>query len=97
MLGGPGVASKRVLAVSRKWHPPGQPRALRGFAISAKRYALYERDGDAVRMIDPKAHGLGYLYPPKDALAEHDTPPYMWAQPSWTLDAWEWIIRQDLT
>jgi len=24
----------------------GQPRRLRGFAISAKRYALYERDGD---------------------------------------------------
>jgi hypothetical protein len=74
----------------------GEPRALLGFAISAKRYALYERDGDDVRIIDPKAHGLGYLYPPKDALAEEDTPPYMWAQPPWTSDAWEWIIRQEL-
>jgi hypothetical protein len=74
----------------------GQPRALRGFAISAKRYALYERDGDAVRMIDPKAHGLGYLYPPRDARPEKDTPPHQWAQPPWTLQAWEWIIRQEL-
>ena len=74
----------------------GEPRALLGFAISAKRYALYERERDDVRIIDPKAHGLGYLYPPKDALAEQDTPPYMWAQPPWTLEAWAWIIRHEL-
>jgi hypothetical protein len=61
-----------------------------------KRYALYERDGDDVHIIDPKAHGLGYLHPPQDALAEQDTPPYMWAQPPWTLEVWEWIIRKEL-
>jgi hypothetical protein len=32
----------------------GEPRALLGFAISAKRYALYERDGDDVRIIDQR-------------------------------------------
>ena len=74
----------------------GEPRALLGFAISAKRYALYERDGDAVRIIDPKAHGLGYLYPPQDAHEEEGKPPYVWAQPPWTLEAWEWMIRQEL-
>jgi hypothetical protein len=76
--------------------PSGKPRALLGFAISAKRYALYERNGDDVRIIDPKAHGLGYLYPPQDAREERDRPPYEWARPPWTLDAWEWIIRQEL-
>jgi hypothetical protein len=74
----------------------GEPRALLGFAISAKRYALYERDGDNVRIIDPKAHGLGYLYPPQDAHEEEGKPPYKWAQRPWTLEAWEWIIRQEL-
>jgi hypothetical protein len=34
----------------------GRPRRLLGFAISAKRYALYERTGDYVRIVDPKAH-----------------------------------------
>jgi hypothetical protein len=75
--------------------PNGKPRALRGFAISAKRYALYERTGDDVRIIDPKAHGLGYLYPPQET-REEGGPPHTWAQPPWTLQAWEWILRQEL-
>jgi hypothetical protein len=74
----------------------GKPRRLCGFAISAKRYALYERTDDDVRIIDPKAHGLGYLYPPQETREEEGRPPYRWAQPPWTLQAWEWILRQEL-
>ena len=32
-----------------------------------KRYTTYERDGKKIIIIDPKAHGLGYLYPPADS------------------------------
>jgi hypothetical protein len=39
-------------------------RKLSGFAISAKRYALYEKSGGEINIIDAKAHGLGYLFPP---------------------------------
>jgi hypothetical protein len=59
----------------------GRPRNLRGFAISAKRYALYQRTRNGIRIADPKAHGLGYLYPPT---TEREQP--------WTWDAWSWIL-----
>ena len=64
----------------------GQPRDLLGFAISAKRYVLYQRRGNDVRIVDPKAHGLGYLYPPTTRNGDADRP--------WTWDAWEWIVRE---
>jgi hypothetical protein len=67
----------------------GRLRGLLGFAISAKRYALYERTGGRVRIIDPKAHGLGYLFPPDDSRNDHELH-------SWTWQAWDWIIRQEL-
>jgi hypothetical protein len=44
----------------------GHQRQLFGYAISAKRYALYEKRGNRLNIVDPKAHGLGYLYPPVD-------------------------------
>jgi hypothetical protein len=44
---------------------PDKPqRQLYGNSISAKRYALYEKIGDAdTKIVDPKAHGIGFLYP----------------------------------
>ncbi len=60
------------------------------FCISAKRYCVYTRDDDKVTIIDPKASGLGYLYPPADSPAgwdeEHEIP-------SWVYQAWEWLVR----
>ena len=46
---------------------PDKPqRQLYGNSISAKRYALYEKIGDAdTKIVDPKAHGIGFLYPPR--------------------------------
>jgi hypothetical protein len=47
-------------------------RQLWGVGIAAKRYALFEKVFDVggklvdVRIINPKAHGIGFLYPPKD-------------------------------
>jgi hypothetical protein len=59
-------------------------RQLYGYAISAERYALFERFRDDLKIIDPKAHGLGYLYPPADPGPDnHD----------WTFAAWNWLLR----
>lgn len=65
----------------------GQQRQLFGYAISAKRYALYERNGDELNIVDPKAHGLGYLYPPADIAGN---------ERDWTFAAWDWLLRNEL-
>ena len=68
-------------------------RALLGLSLSAKRYVLYERDGEKITIINPKAHGLGYLYPPCDSPEgwedEHE-------MPFWIHVAWEWMLRRIL-
>jgi hypothetical protein len=69
-------------------------RKLLGFSISAKRYCIYERDGPRVTIIDPKAHGLGYVYPPAESPQgweeEHDEIPH------WVFDAWGWLVRRGI-
>jgi hypothetical protein len=70
---------------------PKKPRRKRllGMSISAKRYTLYERVGSKITIVNPKAHGLGYLYPPIDSPEgwddDHDAP-------KWIYEAWEWIV-----
>ncbi len=68
-------------------------RELLAFCISAKRYTPYEREGKKITIIDPKAHGLGYLYPPADSPPgwdeEHEIP-------KWVYEAWEWLVRHGL-
>lgn len=82
-------AKDSILKIEKiNFDPKGQPRDLFGFAISAKRYVLYERDGDDVQIVDPKAHGLGYVYAPTTKHGDADRP--------WTWDAWEWIVREAL-
>jgi hypothetical protein len=60
-------------------------RQLYGYAISAKRYVLYQRTRDRLSIIDPKAHGLGYLFPPKTANQEGK---------DWTYEAWDGLLRE---
>jgi hypothetical protein len=64
-------------------------RQLYGYSIAAKRYALYERvrDND-IKIVDPKAHGIGFLYPPKDS-------PKEWKEdvPQWIYEMWDYIVR----
>ena len=62
-------------------------RQLYGYAISAKRYALYQRSGNELSIIDPKAHGLGYLFPPKTSSQEEQ---------DWTYEAWDGLLREAL-
>jgi|SRR5882672_451704 len=62
-------------------------RQLYGYVISAKRYAIYLRNGNHLSIVDPKAHGLGYLYPPKNWASDED---------DWTYEAWDWLLRKAL-
>lgn len=64
----------------------GKWRRLNGYAISAKRYALFERNGNQLDVIGPKAHGLGYMYPPIDSKSGE----------SWIAQAWNWLLRSEL-
>ncbi len=66
----------------------GQRRQLYGYSIAAKRYALYTKTESDIEIVEPKAHGLGYFYPPKDSPKnwKHETP-------KWIFDAWDWIMR----
>jgi len=69
--------------------PNAKRRQLYGFSIAAKRYALYEKVGNSdIKIIDPKAHGIGFLYPPKDS-------PNNWEEdvPQWTYELWDYIVR----
>ena len=61
------------------------------YSIAAKRYALYEKIGEKdIKIVDPKAHGIGFLYPPKNSPdgweKDHDVP-------QWIYEMWDYIMR----
>jgi hypothetical protein len=69
-------------------------RQLWGVAIAAKRYAVFEKVQDQlgnitdIKIVNPKAHGIGFLYPPKDN-------PENWKKdaPLWIYEMWDYIVR----
>ena len=67
----------------------GFRKELLALCISAKRYTTYERDGKKITIVDPKAHGLGYLYPPAESPLDADQDIAMWVY-----EAWEWLVRR---
>jgi hypothetical protein len=79
-----------ILNLVEKADPSCPRKQLLGFSIAAKRYALYERSSNKVSLVDPKAHGLGYLYPPADS-------PKNWhgnhEAPRWIYEFWEYLLR----
>jgi len=55
-------------------------------------YALYDKIGKTdVKILDPKAHGIGFLYPPKDS-------PKKWKEDvaQWIYEMWDYIVRDVL-
>jgi hypothetical protein len=69
--------------------PTKPQRQLYGYSIAAKRYALYEKTGRSnITIVDPKAHGIGFLYPPQDSPKDWDK-----EIPQWIYELWEYIIR----
>ena len=78
-----------ILKIGKVNFDGGRQVELFGYAISAKRYVLYRYDAHGnVSILDAKAHGLGYLYPPKDAI-EGDP------KSDWVLEAWHWVSSPD--
>ncbi len=72
--------------------PKKAQRQLHGYSIAAKRYALYEKPSKSeIRIIDPKAHGIGFLYPPKNSEKGWDS-----EVPQWIYETWEYIVRSAL-
>jgi hypothetical protein len=68
----------------------GKQRPVYGYGISAKRYALYTRDGSKVQIIKASEHGLGLYYRPKEGRdLSCDVP-------VWIKEGWEWILRRAL-
>src|SRR5207244_4186885 len=62
-------------------------RQMYGYAISTKRYALYTYNShDNVVVEEAKAHGLGYLYPPKDDPEDKQ-------EQDWIKEIWYWILQ----
>ena len=61
---------------------------LQGYAISTKRYALYSRTFDGVKIEKASEHGLGYLLPPKSGFDEKI------GAPEWVIELWEYILRE---
>jgi hypothetical protein len=69
--------------------PENAQRQLYGYSIAAKRYALYAKISEQdIKIVDPKAHGIGFLYPPKDS-------PKNWKEdvPQWIYEMWDYIVR----
>lgn len=72
--------------------PNKSQRQLYGHSIAAKRYTLYVKIGKSeLEIIDPKAHGIGFLYPPKHS-------PKDWGEdiPQWIYEMWDYIVRNSL-
>jgi hypothetical protein len=69
-------------------------RQLWGVGIAAKRYTLFEKVFDQkgnvidIKIVNPKAHGIGFLFPPKDN-------PKNWKRdaPLWVYEMWDYIVR----
>ncbi len=67
-------------------------RQLYGDSIAAKRYALYEKlRKSEIKIVDPKAHGIGFLYPPKNSKKNWDK-----EVPEWIYELWDYILRGEL-
>jgi hypothetical protein len=70
---------------------------LWGYAIAAKRYALFERKGNEISIRKASSHGLGYLLAPKENKAEDDKEDEDPDEaPEWVMEAWDWLLRKEL-
>jgi len=79
-----------ILKIEKVNFRAGKQIELFGYATSAKRYALYRYDAKGnIVIVDAKAHGLGYLYPPQDAV-EGDP------QSDWVFQGWHWVLEGEI-
>jgi hypothetical protein len=72
---------------------PNKPfRQLFGYAISAKRYALYSQLEHNIRIEKASGHGLGYLFAPKERKKKEEDE----ETPRWVMEAWKYLLRKAL-
>lgn len=69
-------------------------RQLFGYAISAKRYALYSCPENEICIEKASGHGLGYLFPPKET--KRDKQRDEEEVPDWIKEAWGHLLRREL-
>jgi hypothetical protein len=69
-------------------------RQLFGYAISAKRYALYTQSGNDIHVEKASGHGLGYLFAPKERKKDEDIIDEETSQ--WVIEAWDFLLRKEL-
>ena len=68
----------------------GKQTDIFGFAISTKRYVLYRYDARGnILIVDAKAHGLGYLASPKEAIGNDP-------ESDWVLEGWRWVLEGEV-
>ncbi len=80
----------KIEDINYKDSDPAKPqRQLFGYAISAKRYVLYETKIRDIQIVKASGHGLGFLCPPKDRTGHSD-------ELDWTVEAWDWLLRKEL-
>jgi len=71
---------------------PKKPfRQLYGYAVSAKRYALYTRSENKIQIEKASGHGLGYLFAPKERQEDEEE-----ETPQWVMEAWSFLLRKEL-
>jgi hypothetical protein len=78
---------------------PGKPhRQLFGYAIAAKRYALYTKTQNGISIVKASGHGLGYLHAPKEDPInnEEESTKDKDEAPEWVKEAWEWLLSREL-
>jgi hypothetical protein len=63
-------------------------RVVQGYAISAKRYCLFTGTRGTVNIVDAKAHGIGYLMPPKMRNSKND-------EDDWIEEFWEGVLQNE--
>jgi hypothetical protein len=68
----------------------GKQRLVWGYAISAKRYALYSHSGNEVHIIKASEHGLGLYYRPKEGRD------FNCAVPLWIKEGWQRLLHRAL-
>jgi hypothetical protein len=63
-------------------------RQLYGYSVSSKRYVIYEKTTNDIKVVEPKAHGLGYLAAPREEKEGEEG--------NWIAEAWDWLLRCEL-
>ena len=76
---------------------PHKPyRQSYGYAVSAKRYALFTESKKGISIGKASGHGLGYLFAPKERRdSDEDDADDEEETPEWVLEAWEYLLRKE--